>query len=297
MRDLTEAGRVMSDDLTGAFIRMTGAGGRFEGMVAKQAGTLKGLWTTTQDSIDKLKIGLGQILIDELGLKQVSRDLANFADNVGGGLDKLRPGVHLIGDLAKGGAQVTYEFGKAALKIAELNIEGLTQAFPAFANSLRGVREFIASIQDMKLDPKAITQLSLKVFEEVGSAFAGFIDWAEKTGGRYADDFRKNFVDPIREMIVELKAGMNNLDALGQAASKTWKDITNKSRDTMHWHEFTVGDVKDYQYNATHRGGESPPMNSMLSNTRIRESLKTGGCLSLKISAATMRWKDVFPNR
>jgi len=101
----------------------------------------------------------------------------------------------------------------------------VTAAFPQFANSIQAFRDTVANLQNFKIDPKQITQLALAVFEDLGTGFAGFLDWAETAGQKYYDSFMRDFVNPIREWIGDIQDARRNIIQLANDANGAFKMV------------------------------------------------------------------------
>lgn len=81
MAELTEQmheGKITIDMLRGAFASATQQGGRFFGMMEKQAKTLIGLWSTAKDEISFALTELGQVMIDKLNIKEILTQSINY---------------------------------------------------------------------------------------------------------------------------------------------------------------------------------------------------------------------------
>ena len=184
VKELGEEGKIGRDDVTRAFLAMTGAGGRFFNMTQRQGQTLAGVWETTADAFDLAKIKLGQIIIEEAGLKNVAKDLEAFANGVGGGMDTrgLRDGIRFAGDLAKGGAQIAYEFAKAGAAMATIFGRQLDATFPNAGRMFREGREMIEGLKDFKFDGDKVIDFSITVGEVFIDAFQAVAGMALEIG-------------------------------------------------------------------------------------------------------------------
>lgn len=160
LRDMVEDGRIGFAEVEAAFKRMTAEGGRFHGMTARQGQTTAGIIEQMKDSFELFKTEVGQVLIDELGIKQGARDLEAFAGRLRENVGVLRPAVKLVGDLARGAAQVGYEFARAGIQVASLNLESYANALPGLQQISAAVRGLVEDAAGFKLNEKDVIDFS-----------------------------------------------------------------------------------------------------------------------------------------
>lgn len=79
IRKLVETGQVEFKHLEQAFISLTGAGGRFANLMAKQSQTVKGLWSTLRDNLNLTLTGIGQDIIAAFDLRGAISELTAWA--------------------------------------------------------------------------------------------------------------------------------------------------------------------------------------------------------------------------
>jgi hypothetical protein len=175
---------------------------RFAGLLAKQADSLTGSWEQLTDAFDKAKLKLGQVIAQEVGLRGVSKDLEGFAGRIERAFDsdRFRGAVRFVGDLVKGGAQLASEFGRVAIEIAKINLDGLEHVSPQFKTLAKDITTFVAGIKDFKFDKKSIASAGLTIFEGVAEPLAELVDYANVEGRGFADAVYKNFVQPFKDV-------------------------------------------------------------------------------------------------
>lgn len=88
IKKLAEEGKITFPLLDQAFRNLTGTGGQFFGMMADQAKTSAGLWSTLKDGVNELFLALGTPLND--AIKPVLTDAIGLAD-------QLRPAIAELG--------------------------------------------------------------------------------------------------------------------------------------------------------------------------------------------------------
>jgi tape measure domain-containing protein len=113
VRGLAEEGKIGFPDLQRAILAATGEGGRFFGLMDARSKTFNGLLSTLKDNWEQLLAGFGQVLIDEFGLKDVLKNLADSTDLAKGNLDGIRPIIHDIANASKRAASALVEGGFA----------------------------------------------------------------------------------------------------------------------------------------------------------------------------------------
>jgi tape measure domain-containing protein len=95
VKGLIAQGKVGFPQLEKAFASMTGEGGRFQGMMAKQSGTLGGLLSTLSDTIGMSLMGIANTIIDAFnlreGIKALTSGLASAGNAVGAWVQSIAP--------------------------------------------------------------------------------------------------------------------------------------------------------------------------------------------------------------
>ena len=205
-RRWSEEGRIGRDEITKAFAAMSAAGGRFEGMTKRQGDTVHGLWETVSDSWDMVKTKFGQIIIEETGLKDAApRSVDGFFGRLSDNMDHyLRGGIHFMGDLVKGVAQVGYEFGKGAMQFGEIFVQQLDMIVPEARKAFDSFKQIVKDASSFKLDPVQLAIFSTnagKALLEIGIDTIDFIARAGKSFRRLLpqpDDRSRAAALPIR---------------------------------------------------------------------------------------------------
>lgn len=204
VKELTEEGRIGRDEITAAFKSMTSEGGKFYQMTKRQSETLAGSWEQTKDAFDLFKMSLGKVIIEETGLKQVVKDLELFANRAEAGVggDGIRRTIRFMGDLAKAGAQVSYEFARASVSFASTGFESIGRAFPGVERAANSISQMIRDAQNFKIDKRKLTEAALEFSEMMVVGTALFIDWAEGAG----DAIKRDILDPLKDVLATMKA-------------------------------------------------------------------------------------------
>lgn len=156
---LTDAGKVMSEDVVNALKRMTSEGGRFYQMMEKQSKTAKGLFSTLEDELMILGRDIGAEAFEQL--KDYLQDLLDTIDELRktGELDEIiRDWGVAFADLVKfvgGTLKVLYEF-RDAIEIIIRAMAG-QKVIKSFVNSIYTLTLAFKSL------PSAIKNSSLKI--------------------------------------------------------------------------------------------------------------------------------------
>lgn len=167
-KDLIEEGKVGFPEVVAAFKSMTEGKGIYAGLTSKQADTFAGVREQLSDALQLGKIKFGGILIEELGLKQATKDITAFVEGTSGGMDRLRPAVRFIGDMGRSVAQLASEFGKAAVN-GGFFFGQLVEAgtMPETKKMLDDLREFLKSGKDFKLNPQAVNEMLFQMHDKL----------------------------------------------------------------------------------------------------------------------------------
>jgi tape measure domain-containing protein len=227
IKELVEEGKVGFSDVVKAFKAMTEGGGKFSGMTSRLATSWKGMREQLGDAVDRAKTKFGTILIEELGLKDGSRDLGNFIGRIEAGMDRIRPAVHMLGDLGRAAVNVGYELGAAAVKFADIQFTALGKAFPDLVPDVEKVKKVIEDLKNFEVDPVNLTAVAL--------------DFSKKllVGVRYVwdalklawDDADAAFFSKVKETALEVKSIVGDIKATVDAI-KGGANNVREFRDT-----------------------------------------------------------------
>jgi tape measure domain-containing protein len=88
---------------------------KFAGLMAKQAQTVKGLWSTLLDQIDAMMRHLGARIISAFDIKGTIGQITTFFSNLDGSLDKFMPLLRIVGALFQGIRDYAFAIGNAIL--------------------------------------------------------------------------------------------------------------------------------------------------------------------------------------
>ncbi len=78
VRDLVSTGAVTYERLFSAMQRITGEGGRLNGMTQKLSQTTSGLWSTVKDNISQASAELGKFIIEQFKVKESMQAFSEF---------------------------------------------------------------------------------------------------------------------------------------------------------------------------------------------------------------------------
>lgn len=197
-REMVEAGKVGIPEVQKAFVNMTAAGGRFHGLMARQATSFGGLREQLSDAWEVAKTKLGAAVIEELGLKDAAKDMASFVTNLHSRIDEIRPAIRFMGELGRSVASAGMELGKAAVQIASINFEGLGKSFPEMFSN---VKKVLADIKDFKINPENVINAGFDIAEGLITGLDSVIGWMDK----YYQKFNESFLKPMDSYIAKGK--------------------------------------------------------------------------------------------
>lgn len=151
VKKLVSTGAVTFDRLESALQRLTGEGGKLNGMTQKLSQTTGGLWSTLKDNVNLALAEVGQMVITSLDLKG---GMTQVADVISG---KVIPYLKEMFDEGKPLIDFMVELGKIGMKVgmelAEIFGEQLLTALkllkPVFEFVLDSLREIISSTKEL----------------------------------------------------------------------------------------------------------------------------------------------------
>lgn len=209
---LVEEGRVGFPEVGKALERLRGPGGQFENLMQRQSKTLAGLVEQAKDAWDLGKVKLGQIVIEEFGLKDIVRDFDSFSKRLTSGMEDIRPVVKFVGDLAKGVANVGFEFGKAGIQSANVFGE-MAQQLPWIKDTLSEIQGIVRGMNEFKIDPSAIAKVTTVAAKDIlHNASALVITIAE-----LGNAFNKSILQPIKDTVGFMQRATRTFEAAGDA--------------------------------------------------------------------------------
>lgn len=221
VRKLVETGQVSFGNLEEAIKSLTGEGGRFAGLMAKQSQTLGGLWSTMKDNATTALTTIGLKLADSLNIREV---MGNLLSN----LDAMMPQIEQWIDTAVGYIAEGFKWaGQAILVVADV-VDVLHDGF-LFLRA--GVTKAIANIvQGWSYVGKAIETV-VNLLPGVEVQFADTLqfiaDDLNKLAGEQWKDAKENFMKaPPSEGIQKF------FDTIGKAATQSAKDVTQAAQET-----------------------------------------------------------------
>ncbi len=217
VKKMGSQGKITFDMLSKAFVDLTSGGGLFAGMMAKQAGTLTGLWSSLQDGFEALRLEFGKPIADSL--KPLLSDAIGL-------VEKMQAQAKKVGETLAGGI----DFAVAALQelsggeILSMVGNGLKLAFMEAVNWLgKGIQAVFKAandagfMSDLEARLKELAEgLRRAILSALGEAFLALKDvpgigehmeraanaiTAELNGEKIAEGGRKNQVALAQEML------------------------------------------------------------------------------------------------
>lgn len=98
VRKQVEDGGVSSAHLTQALVNLTSGGGMFAGMTAKRGESITGQFERLVDDVQAVSRDIGFVLIEELGIKEATRNARQFFGELRSGVEGVRPVLRLVRD-------------------------------------------------------------------------------------------------------------------------------------------------------------------------------------------------------
>jgi hypothetical protein len=214
LHKLTEDGRIGINEVQAALVDL--AKTRYAGLLERQSQSLKGSWEQLTDAFDRAKIKLGQVIVEEVGLKGAAKGLESFAgkieETLGG--PGVRGAVRFLGDLGKAGAQVGYEFGRAGIGAAGIGLEAFGRAFPGIKAAADAFHGLLIDAQNFKIDNKQLAETALQFTRVFILGIAEAADGLEGMGKGIKEDI----IDPLGEVIKR----MNMIGGFTKAPLTAW---------------------------------------------------------------------------
>lgn len=221
---LVEEGRVGFPEVARALESLRGPGGQFENLMARQSQTLAGLFEQAKDAWDLGKIKLGQIVIEETGLKDAVRDFDAFSKRLTSGLDSIRPAVRFVGDLGRGFVQIGSEIGKAGGVFAGVFGE-MAGKLPMVGNTLREIDGIVKGMKDFRIDPADVAVVAVSISKEILTGGAAVVLLVAEVG----DAFEKNVIRPLMEAVQFLRESAREMGIHREAAGEVWDQLKPSS--------------------------------------------------------------------
>jgi len=169
IKKLAEEGKITFPLLDQAFRNLTGNGGQFFNMMAEQAKTSAGLWSTLKDGVNELFLAMGTplndaikpVLEDAIGLAdQLKPSIAELGTHMGTALSAVR---NFIAE-AQTGSGMAGAMGKAlqdafmgAAKSAMIPLEALGAGLPALGKGLMAIFQPAGEWLMAKLESAALS--------------------------------------------------------------------------------------------------------------------------------------------
>jgi tape measure domain-containing protein len=144
IRAMVEAGQIGFPQVQKAFIAMTSEGGRFNGMMAKQATTVSGLFSTLKDTLGDTLQRVAETIIDTFNLKGAMAGLISSGDRIGnffvGIVQKIAPPLKRVGSAIIGAFETAYGYvAPVVIRIGEV----IGRTFTAIADAVAPVMQIV----------------------------------------------------------------------------------------------------------------------------------------------------------
>lgn len=225
IKNLVEEGKVGFPEVVQAFKAMTEGTGKFAGMTEKYGQSFAGQVEQMQDSIQTLKREVGGAIIKEMGLKEATKDIGAFADRVRAGIGDVVPAIRFVGDLGRAGAQITNEFGKAAVVLARVRLTGLLEVIPALKELPALASSALKDFQDFKIDRVKVAKLGFALMD----AMRGPIEMLQGEFGKILGE-GKSFKDNLTEAAKSVKATADSILSVIVEANRLTHLRTHKTQ-------------------------------------------------------------------
>lgn len=187
INELAKDGNVLFSDVAKAFQYMAREGGKFGGMMERQAKTLRGRWEAFRDVVEIGLISLGDQLVESFHLKQSLTSLTVGATDMTKWIKENKSDIKEVADYIRAGAEAIWRAMKLIWAIGETIIKTLKVAFPeTFAqanNEIKGMKDTLLSTEytmdnarDSALDFVEALALGGAYCIDVWTGFAKFFD-------------------------------------------------------------------------------------------------------------------------
>lgn len=210
VREMVEAGKVGVPEVQKAFKNLTSEGGRFANLMARQAETYAGLREQLSDAWDMLRTKLGQMIIEEMGLKEGAKDMQAFVEKIESGLPRVQRFVRFIGDLGRSVATVASQLLQAAAEAARFSEQLVGDTFPELRRGLQEFAEWVKSGAEFRIRPELVLEVVGKTGETLMRFFADVLRGIKEIG-----EFMRDWIlVPIQRSfrgMMQLWAEMKNL--------------------------------------------------------------------------------------
>lgn len=200
VRKAIENSQVDKNDFLQAFIALDKA--QFSGGLEKQAKSLKGAFEQLGDAWDMTKLKLGQVIVRETGLYQITKDAESFSKMLGRsiGSPEFARGVRFVADLTKGVAQLAYEVGRMQFITAPVWLEHLGREFPAIQRAAAAFHDLLIDAQNFKFDDEKLLTAAWRFATEASIGFNVLIKRAEDFG----EKLDNNVLKPLEKIASRL---------------------------------------------------------------------------------------------
>lgn len=267
LRKEMEAGNYTFDRVIAQFQKATSAGGPFSGMMERMSETLGGRWSTFQDQIAELAVGVGEWLVPALGkLLDVGTVLLGWVSSIDKEtivwmgtlaaavviIPKIVTGVVAIAGamrmLATSQAIVAALSGPGGWATLAASIVIATGAAAAIGNEFdKATSKMVAASDKAKEATKNIKEIGKATAEtttkdfEFAPAAKQFEDMAQK--GR---EFAKEFQSPAQKFVEYMQEAFQLYEA-GAISAQTYAMAQEKAREEMEAQADAAQRVRDIQ--------------------------------------------------
>lgn len=223
VKKLVEQGKIGFPQLQEAMRNLTGEGGRFQNMTKELSDTAAGRFSTLKDNVLLSLTKIGEALMKEFDLKQLTSDLTEFAKTF------ASDWVPAIADGLKTVAAIAREVGKVIGLIADgfeliqntaalINGEkfqsagGIFAAAGAAANKSANDESALQTVKDFN-ERKGLGALRQRKLDVVASRKQ--MDQFKNAGGKVLELAKSTFVDPYKKLFGGLKGAGEQFSNLG----------------------------------------------------------------------------------
>jgi tape measure domain-containing protein len=206
LEELRKQGKITADDVSAAFEKLAGAGGQFEGSIKRLSETVSGRFSTLQDSVQSVFIGIGQSF--EPVTKSILESLLSISEDV----KKF---------VSENQTEIAGVFKEAVLTITEQ----LSSLLETFKTSFSFIFELFDLLSNIALGTansvvagfKVIQAAFFKLIEVVASAqskAAGFLglDNLASDLNNYATAAKSSFDDVFKDLDERTKKASDNFE-------------------------------------------------------------------------------------
>lgn len=220
IRQMVEQGQVGFPQVQKAFIDMTSAGGRFDGMMVKQSGTLAGLFSTLKDTLGNTLEKIAESIIDTFNLKGAMSGLISNGDRIGdffvGMVQRIAPAAKSIGSTIISGFGIAYNL---VSPILDGLWSGVQATFAAISNFVTPIIANIAQWWTAHWQGMVTTGATLlsAAWETISSVFSAISDLVGSVAGWLLETWTDCWIAITGHTMTASQTIQSTFDGLGSA--------------------------------------------------------------------------------